>query len=121
MRFGDRLRVEWCVDESLLDLQVPSLIVLPLVENAIRHGLSPKVGPGRLTISAESEGASLVLTVEDDGLGATLPLRPRRGHREHPGAPRGDVRRAGGAGHRHRTATTASARGSGSPFAGGRT
>ena len=49
VRFGDRLRVEWSVDESLLDVQVPSLIVLPLVENAIRHGLSPKVGPGRLT------------------------------------------------------------------------
>jgi LytS/YehU family sensor histidine kinase len=74
-RFGDRLRVEWRVDESVLDVQVPSLIVLPLVENAIRHGLSPKVGPGRLTIGARSEGASLILTVEDDGLGATLPLR----------------------------------------------
>ena len=74
-RFGDRLRVEWRVDESLLDVQVPSLIVLPLVENAIRHGLSPKVGPGRLTIAAQSEGSSLLLTVEDDGLGATLPLR----------------------------------------------
>lgn len=78
-RFGNRLHVAWCVDESLLDVQVPSLIVLPLVENAIRHGLSPKVGPGRLTIRAESEGASLVLTVEDDGLGAALPLAPGLG------------------------------------------
>jgi sensor histidine kinase YesM len=78
-RFGDRLRVEWSVDESLLEVQVPSLIVLPLVENAIRHGLSPKVGPGRLTIRAESEGASLILTVEDDGLGAALPLGPGLG------------------------------------------
>jgi two-component sensor histidine kinase len=76
VRFEDRLRVEWRVDESLLDLQVPSLIVLPLVENAIRHGLSPKVGPGFLKISANLEGASLVLTVVDDGLGATLPLQP---------------------------------------------
>jgi two-component system, LytTR family, sensor kinase len=75
VRFGDRLRVEWRVDESVLDCQVPSLIVLPLVENAIRHGLSPKVGPGRLTIGARPEGTSLVLTVEDDGRGATLPLR----------------------------------------------
>ena len=78
-RFGDRLRVEWRVDESLLDLQVPSLIVLPLVENAIRHGLSPKVGPGRLAIGARSEASSLVLTVEDDGLGAALPLGPGLG------------------------------------------
>jgi len=79
VRFGDRLRVEWRVDESLLELQVPSLIVLPLVENAIQHGLSPKVGPGRLTIGARSEGSWLFLTVEDDGLGATLPLRPGLG------------------------------------------
>ena len=75
VRFGDRLRVEWSVDDTLLDVQVPSLIVLPLVDNAIRHGLSAKVGPGRLKIGAGSEGLSLLLTVEDDGLGATLPLR----------------------------------------------
>jgi two-component system, LytTR family, sensor kinase len=79
VRFGTRLCVEWCVDESLLDVQVPSLIVLPLVENAIRHGLSPKVGPGRLTIAARSEGSRLLLTVEDDGLGAALPLGPGLG------------------------------------------
>ncbi len=75
VRFEDRLRVEWSVDESLLDVQVPSLIVLPLVDNAIRHGLSAKVGPGRLKIDACSDGSSLLLTVEDDGQGATLPLR----------------------------------------------
>jgi hypothetical protein len=75
VRFGDRLTVDWHVDESVLDCEVPSLIVLPLVENAIRHGLSPKVGPGALTIGAYSKGARLLLTVEDDGLGAALPLR----------------------------------------------
>ena len=75
VRFGDRLRVEWNVNDSMLEVQVPSLIVLPLVENAIRHGLSPKVGPGRLRLSAGPDGAFLVMTVEDDGLGASLPLR----------------------------------------------
>jgi signal transduction histidine kinase len=75
VRFGDRLCVEWSVDDSLLDVQVPSLIVLPLVDNAIRHGLSAKVGPGRLKIGAGADGSSLVVTVEDDGLGATVPLR----------------------------------------------
>jgi two-component system LytT family sensor kinase len=75
VRFGDRLHVEWSVDDALLDIQVPSLIVLPLVDNAIRHGLSAKVGPGRLKIGAGSEVASLLLTVEDDGLGAAVPLR----------------------------------------------
>jgi two-component system LytT family sensor kinase len=79
VRFGDRLRVEWSVDDALLDVQVPSLIVLPLVENAIRHGLSAKVGPGRLKIGAGSEGSSMLLTVEDDGLGAALPLHPGLG------------------------------------------
>jgi two-component system LytT family sensor kinase len=79
VRFGHRLCVEWRVDESLLEVPVPSLVVLPLVENAIRHGLSPKVGPGRLTIAAGSDGLQLLLTVEDDGLGAALPLRPGLG------------------------------------------
>jgi two-component system, LytTR family, sensor kinase len=74
-RFEDRLRVDWYVDEELLDLQVPSLVVLPLVENAIRHGLSPKMGPGCLTIRAWTEFSSLFVAVADDGLGATLPLQ----------------------------------------------
>ena len=75
VRFGDRLAFDWSVEESVLETPVPSLVVLPLVENAIRHGLSAKVGPGRLEISARAEGASLVVTVEDDGLGAATPLR----------------------------------------------
>ncbi|MCX6543108.1 MAG: histidine kinase [Acidobacteria bacterium] len=75
VRFGERLHVEWNVDDSLFDVQVPSLIVLPLVDNAIRHGFSAKVGPGRLKIGAGSDGSSLLLTVEDDGLGAAVPLR----------------------------------------------
>jgi two-component system LytT family sensor kinase len=73
-RFGSRLSIEWRVEASVLDVPVPSLVVLPLVENAIRHGLSQKVGPGRLTIEARRSHESLHLTVEDDGLGATLPL-----------------------------------------------
>lgn len=76
IRFQDRLRVEWSVEESVLEVEVPSLILLPLVENAIRHGLSPKIGPGHLKVSAHLEVATLVLAVEDDGLGAALPLRP---------------------------------------------
>lgn len=74
-RFGDRLSIDWRVDASVLECRVPSLIVLPLVENAIRHGLAPKMGPARLTIAARPEGDRLLLTVEDDGLGAMLPLR----------------------------------------------
>lgn len=76
VRFGDRLSFERNVDEALLETRVPSLVVLPLVENAIRHGLSTKAGPGRLAISARADGESLVVTVEDDGPGAATPLRP---------------------------------------------
>jgi two-component sensor histidine kinase len=76
VRFGDHLRVTWRVDESLLETEVPSLVVLPLVENAIRHGLSLKMDPGHLAITAEREGENLVLTVEDDGLGAAAPFVP---------------------------------------------
>lgn len=75
VRFVDRLRVEWNIDEALLGQAVPSLIVLPLVENAIRHGFSPKVGPGLLSISAHREGTMLRLVVADDGLGAASALR----------------------------------------------
>jgi len=45
------------------------------VENAIRHGVSSKVGPGRLSIEARPDDGALLLAVEDDGLGASLPLR----------------------------------------------
>lgn len=111
VRFEDRLRVEWNVDPGLLEVRVPSLIVLPLVENAVRHGLSPKVGPGRLAISARQDGAFLVLTVEDDGLGATVPLRPGVGienTRErlegiYGGRARLEIDTAPGAGFRART------------------
>jgi two-component system LytT family sensor kinase len=57
--------------------EIPSLILQPLVENALKHGLGPKPGPGRLWISAQPEGAKLRLRVEDDGLGPGG--RPARG------------------------------------------
>ncbi len=73
-RFGSRLSVNWRVDDSVLEAPVPSLVVLPLVENAIRHGLSAKVGPGRLSVEAGRDDGSLLITVADDGVGAVLPL-----------------------------------------------
>jgi two-component system LytT family sensor kinase len=68
-RFGDRLRVEFAVDAMAEGEPVPSLILQPLVENALKHGLGPKPGPGHLTISASVEGRILRLRVEDDGMG----------------------------------------------------
>ena len=68
-RFGDRLRVEIAVDPALDGEAVPSLILQPLVENALKHGLGPKPGPGHLTISVSAEDGFLQLRVEDDGMG----------------------------------------------------
>ena len=115
VRFGDRLRVEWSVDESLLEVEVPSLIVLPLVENAIRHGLSPKVGPGRLKISAQLGGGVAGPDRGGRRAGSDASAPPRRGHREHPGAARGHLRRTGQPGRRDQTGRAASVPGSGSP------
>lgn len=73
-RFGGRLRVDFDIDQSAHPDRIPTLLLQPLVENAIKHGLAPKVGPGRLSISARRDGAYLRLKVEDDGLGP--PERP---------------------------------------------
>jgi two-component system, LytTR family, sensor kinase len=83
-RFGDRLRVEIDVDPQVAAAEIPSLILQPLVENALKHGLGPKPGPGRLWIAARAEGDSILLTVEDDGLGPHAPT-PRLPDRESGG------------------------------------
>jgi two-component system LytT family sensor kinase len=68
-RFGDRLQVSIEMDPAIGGEQVPSLILQPLVENALKHGLGPKPGPGHLWISAQADGSQMVVTVEDDGMG----------------------------------------------------
>ncbi|HEV2691249.1 MAG TPA: histidine kinase [Bryobacteraceae bacterium] len=75
VRFGDRLKVHRFVDPETLDLLVPNLILQPLVENAVRHSIAPRVAGGRIEIRAHREDRTLVLEVEDDGAGAaTTPL-----------------------------------------------
>src|SRR6186997_2918292 len=69
VHFGNRLRVEYRIDAAALDVMVPTLILQPLVENAIRHGLEPIVRPGTLTIEAQADGDTLWLRVRDDGAG----------------------------------------------------
>ncbi len=71
IHFGARLRVEYRIDASALDALVPTLILQPLVENAIRHGLEPLLRPGTLTIEAHADGDVLWLRVRDDGVGFT--------------------------------------------------
>lgn len=69
VRFGDRLVVRIAVPEDLLDVSVPSFLLQPIVENAVRHGVAPRVETGHVIIGAAREAGSLVLSVEDDGPG----------------------------------------------------
>jgi two-component system LytT family sensor kinase len=69
VHFGSRLRIEYRIAAGALDVLVPTLILQPIVENAIRHGLEPLVRPGTLTIEAEADGDLLLLRVRDDGVG----------------------------------------------------
>ncbi len=69
VRFCDRLSVVLDVPADLLDARVPYLILQPLVENAIRHGLARRAGPGVISVRATRHDTRLVLEVEDDGPG----------------------------------------------------
>jgi two-component system LytT family sensor kinase len=68
-RFGDRLEVRLQIAPEVLPVSVPFLCLQPLVENAVRHGLSRKPGTGMLSIEAQDAGAECHITVEDDGVG----------------------------------------------------
>lgn len=72
-RRGERLRVSYRVESETLDLPVPPLVLQPLVENALKHGLAERLEGGAVEIAAEVRGGQLLLTVSDDGLG----LAPR--------------------------------------------
>jgi sensor histidine kinase YesM len=69
VRFPDRLRVERQIDDAALDGLVPSLILQPLVENAVLHGVSLTRGPGEIRIGAACRDGRLVLRVHDTGPG----------------------------------------------------
>jgi hypothetical protein len=69
LRLGDRLRVEVAVSPALLTCRVPHLVLQPLVENAIRHGIAPRRGAGLVSIQAHRTQESLLISVNDDGLG----------------------------------------------------
>jgi two-component system LytT family sensor kinase len=69
MRFSDRLKVEIHIEPEVLDALVPNLILQPLVENAIRHGISRRAGSGIVGVSARRNEGSLRISIYDDGLG----------------------------------------------------
>ena len=69
VRFQDRLQVTWEIAPDTLDAAVPTLLWQPVLENAIRHGVGPTAGNGRIVISSRREGDELVLEVRDNGRG----------------------------------------------------
>ena len=74
VRMGERLQVTLRLPDGLASVQVPPLLLQPLVENAIRHGLEPHVEGGRIELTAEPAGADVVITLRDTGAGlASMP------------------------------------------------
>jgi signal transduction histidine kinase len=69
VRLGERLTTWFDIETEVLDAAVPTLILQPLVENAIEHGIAPLGLPGRITVSARREQDMLVMTVDDTGPG----------------------------------------------------
>ena len=67
-RFGDRLQVEYDIDETI-NLPIPHLILQPLVENAVRHGLMKAIVGGKVIISVKRQGTEAFFTIEDNGIG----------------------------------------------------
>lgn len=69
VRFGDRLAVVWAVAPDVEDALVPDLLLQPLLENAIRHGVARRAGTGRIAVRAERRGGALRVAVDDNGVG----------------------------------------------------
>jgi two-component system LytT family sensor kinase len=89
VRFGPQLSVVKDIGPGTLDIVVPSMILQPLIENSIKHGLSRKVGGGRITIKTLRRDGHAVIEVHDDGLGMT---EERLGHAlETPGTEAGGI------------------------------
>jgi hypothetical protein len=82
IRMGPRLAVKLDLPPALAPLPVPPLLLQPLVENAIKHGLEPQVQGGRIEVAARAEGGELVLTVHDSGAGpGVVPVAAAPGSR----------------------------------------
>ncbi len=69
VRFGEKLRVEKDIDPHTLDLLLPSMVLQPLIENSIKHGLEPRISGGTITLRSRLRDGLLIVEVEDDGVG----------------------------------------------------
>jgi two-component system LytT family sensor kinase len=85
VRFGEKLRVVKEIAPESLPLIVPSMLLQPLIENSIKHGLEPRISGGTITLRSRVEGEMLVLEVEDDGVG----MSPTRQRMDAPAGSRG--------------------------------
>jgi signal transduction histidine kinase len=79
VRFQDRLQIVWDVAAETLEAAVPTLLWQPVLENAIRHGVTPLPGRGRIVIASRLEGEDLVLEIRDNGTGLPAGAAPREG------------------------------------------
>jgi hypothetical protein len=75
IRFPDRLAVHYDIAPDTLPALLPTLLLQPVVENAVRHGLAPRAGAGRLALCAHRQADRLLVQVQDDGQGASQPFR----------------------------------------------
>jgi len=79
LRFQDRLRVSVCADARALEAYVPNLVLQPVVENALKHGIARRASAGNLSITARALNGTLTLQVTDDGPGPEPPGRQSPG------------------------------------------
>lgn len=82
VRFQDRLTTEMQIEPRALDARVPNLILQPIVENAIRHGVAPRSAPGRIEIYAKQRNGSLRIEVRDNGPGLGANQRAEQAFRK---------------------------------------
>jgi signal transduction histidine kinase len=75
VRFGERLEVRRAIEPGTLDLLLPNLVLQPLAENAVRHGIAPRAGGGRIEVAARIDQSRLVVEVVDDGPGPSGKIR----------------------------------------------
>ena len=80
-RMGERLRWQLDIPAELRTARIPPLLLQPLIENAIHHGLEPQIEGGLLVLRARIDDQGLCIEIDDDGIGlAAAQLRPRRGN-----------------------------------------